>query len=274
MSEVEVEVEPFDSSSEQKVNKDQTPPTEAKSSPSVPTLIDVSDKGALLPKTHEEVWRIASMLIKGGGVPRWYVKPIQVVSAWNLAASLGLPPQPSLKNIAVIEGTPSLFGDLPKALVDRSGLCEKFDAYVIDKDYKKISIENKNLGEPIFAAICFIKRKGHDTTNEYFFTVEEAKKANLWEKKSSKGNPTAWVLHTKTMMLRRVIGMAIKFEFPDLITGASIAEYDYGKAPDIEEVDVTPEVETDNQVTSLNQKYKSEGLNEGEANGVQQTQVQ
>lgn len=197
------------------------------------THLAVSESGAVLPKDSSELVRLARQLIRGGGVPQWYKTDAQVVSAWNYLASLGLPPQPNLRCVAFINGTPCLFGDGPKALAERTREIEQCRTFVCDEQYVRICFENKNLGAAPFSGVCQIKRKGRDEQS-YSFTVDQAKRAGLWEKR---GSP--WISYPDIMLMRRAQATALKFEFADALSGVFIAEYDYNEAPDIR--DVTPE---------------------------------
>lgn len=200
-----------------------------------PPPIDLNESGMLAPKNSNDLYRVAAQLLKGGGVPKSYTSVEQVISAWNFAAQLKLPPQVAIRNIAIIEGTPSLFGDLPLAMVQRSGELEEFEEFIINKEYKKICYENINLGDEPFAGVVIAKRKGK-TSRSYSFSVEDAKVAGLWGKTSSTGKKLTWSAYPKVMLIRRSRGMMIKSDFADILSGASICEYDFNFAPDMRDV--------------------------------------
>lgn len=188
------------------------------------------------PQNTAELMRTVKQLMKGDGFPRHLDTAEKVIAAWNLAASLKLPPQVAIRNIAVINGTPCIWGDLPKALAENTGELEQFRLICIDKDYQEICLQNKNLDAEPFGAVCKIKRKGR-TENEYSYTVTEARNARLL------GNPKreVWSLYTKVMLMRKAMGMAVRIEFPDALMGCAVAEYDLDQAPDLK--DVTPPTE-------------------------------
>lgn len=170
-------------------------------------------------KDNSELWRLAVTLMKGEGVPRHLNTPEKVVAAWNLAASLGVSPQPALRNIAFINGSPSLWGDLPKALAQKTGELQFYDEYIIDKDYKRISFENKNLDAEIFAGVAVIQRKGKEK-KEFTFTKKQAELAGIWGK-------NVWKTYPEVMIKARARSMALKSEFADALLGVSIGEYDH-----------------------------------------------
>lgn len=255
MSEVDVTPEaPKDTITEPDVTvkppPEQPPQETKKAGPG--DMIPLNKGGMVVPQNANDLWRLARQLLVGKGVPRSYTTVEQVIAGWNFAASLKLPPQVSLRNIAVIEGTPSLFGDLPLALVQRSGELIFFDEFIVDKDYKKICYENKNLDTEPFAGICIGQRKGMEKKS-YSFSVEDAKTAGLWGKTSSSGKMMPWKAYPKVMLCRRPRAMMIKTDFADVLSGASIAEYDFNEAPDLR--DVTPGTEGTG-ASILNNKFK------------------
>ncbi len=95
-------------------------------------------------KTLEDSYRYAKSLVDSGMLPKMYDKPEKVMAAIQFAKELGLPPLNALKNIAIVNGSPSLWGDLPLAIVRSSGKLESINEFTIDKDYKVICFENKN----------------------------------------------------------------------------------------------------------------------------------
>jgi RecT family len=215
--------------------KTETPPPKEEARNA--TVIDIGETGSLTPKNHNQLFMVARQLIMGKAVPKWFTTPEAVYAAMNYAASLNLPPQPSLSNIAMVQGVPSIFGDLPLALAQRTDEIESHEEFVFDENYNKICYENKNLNAKYIGATCVIKRKGREVTTESF-TIEDAKKAGLWEMKSSTGSPMPWSLYPKTMLIRRARSALLKRLFPDALRGARITEYDDHQAPDLR--DVTP----------------------------------
>ena len=62
--------------------------------------------------------------------------------------------------MAVVKGSLYLWGELPLTIVMNSGELEDITEYFVDKDYKQISLENKNLDELPEACVVEITRKG------------------------------------------------------------------------------------------------------------------
>lgn len=195
--------------------------------PTAPRKVEVvtSDSGVLLPRNFDEAWRLADMYKQSGILPKAYDTTQKVMTGMQYALELGLKPLTSLSKIAVIHGTPSVFGDLPLSLAQSKGLVESIDEYWIDKDGKKICAANNNLTAEVFAAVCIMKRKGDPIPIETFFTKDEANKAGLFKN-------AVWTSYTKRMLRYRARSQALKDKFPDALNGLAIAEYDHNYLPE------------------------------------------
>lgn len=200
--------------------------------PPASTAIAVKDQ-LLMPADHVQLMAYIRKMFDSGIIPKHLKSTDQVLCAWNFAAQLLLPPQPSLRNIAVIEGSPSLFGDLPLALVQKHPDFMKIREYCVDDQYDRICVENKNLKAKAYAGVCELQRKGMDKPESYAFSVDDANRAGLIARA---GGKMPWAIYPQIMLVRRARSMAIKSLFADAITGAAIAEYDFDEAPDLRDV--------------------------------------
>lgn len=196
------------------------------------SIITVNENQGLVAKDNSELLRMIQVMMKGQAFPKSLDTEAKVIAAWQVAASLKIPPAVAIQNLAIVNGSICMWGQLPKALAEATGELEEFKLVVIDEKQDPICLENKNLNAQVWGAVCVIKRKGRDR-NEYAFTVEDMKRANLDKKQGP------WRDYTKIMLMRRAMGTAIKFEFPDAVMGVPIAEYDFHQAPDIKEVGPT-----------------------------------
>jgi hypothetical protein len=192
-------------------------------------IITVNENQGLVAKDNSELLRMIQVMMKGQAFPRTLDTEAKVIAAWQVAASLKIPPAVAIQNLAIVNGSICMWGQLPKALAEATGELEEFKIVVIDETQTPICLENKNLNAEPWGAVCTIKRKNRDR-NEYAFTISDMKKAGLDKKQGP------WRDYTKIMLMRRAIGTAIKFEFPDAVMGVPIAEYDFHQAPDIKEV--------------------------------------
>lgn len=220
---------------------EQKPPEEKKvETPKKETasLVIPIEGGKLQLANHKQFVTYCDMMVKSGMVPSRFDSYQKLFGAIMYVRDLGLP-DTSIRQVANIEGTPSLFGDLPLALVKRSGLLESFREDYYDKAYNLISFENKNLHEQVYASVTFVKRKDVPEKS-YAFTLDDAKTAGLYPATKRDGTPSPyspWNKYTKIMMRYKSRSIALKNEFPDILNGIGIAEYDHEALP---EKDVTP----------------------------------
>lgn len=192
--------------------------------------IPMNEKTQLMvARDNSDLMRIIKIMMAGAAFPKTLDTDAKIIAAWQVAASLNLPPAIAIQNLAVIHGSVSMWGQLPKALAERTGELEDFKLMLIDKDHNVISLANKNLESEVWGAVCQIKRKGR-SINEYTFSEKDAKKAGL------KGKAGPWTSYEKIMYQRRAVAHALKFEFPDALMGVPVAEYDYNDAPDLRDV--------------------------------------
>jgi len=213
-------------------------------------LIPISSENQGLElQDHTQLYRFINQMIEAKALPKHLKTQAEVLSAWNYAAQLGLPPQPSLRNIAVIEGTPSLFGDLPLSLVQRHKDYMYYEEFTFDEEYKRICFENKNLKATAFGGCVYLQRKGMGAAQSFSFTLDDAARANLL----GRNNP--WKTYPQIMLIRRARIMSIRALFADAITGAAIAE-DFGYAPDLRDVTPQSEQQQIDKATILNEKFK------------------
>jgi hypothetical protein len=218
--------ETFETESPKTAEVQTPPPAQEPKKPSIsPALIAVTEDGKLLPKDHIQLDRMIQTYLEGGGFPKHLDTMPKARMAYQMALQLNIPPLLAVRNIAIINGSPSLFGDLPKGLCEATGELEKCKEYLIAEDYRPISVVNKNLDAALYAAVCEIKRKGRDEQT-FHFTVAEAKTAGLWMKKGYNGKDTPWVNYPQTMLMRRARSIALRAEFADVLAGVNIAEYD------------------------------------------------
>lgn len=218
---------------------------ETTTSIAVRSEIAVDDAGVFLPKTVEDVFRLAKLQLASKMLPARFASAEMIVVASQYARELGLQPLTALRQIAVVQGTPCTFGDLPLALVQRSGKLESIREYLLDKEQEEICAKNKNLHAEAVAAVCVVKRKGDPEVLERFFSLTDAKTAGLG------GSPT-WKSYPKLMMKYRARSQALKDKFPDCLNGIAIAEYDYHVIPS----DESPRLL--NAADDLNSKFLSD----------------
>jgi len=157
----------------------------------------------LVPTTMTEVMDLAELMSKSEMVPKIYQgKPGNVTVAILAGHPLGLNPFSACQSFAVINGTPSLFGDALLGIVRGSGLLTKISETVSENGQ---------------VATCYITRRGEDPVCRTF-TMDEAKKAGLL------GKQGPWQSYPKRMLQMRARAFALRDVFPDILRGIGIAE--------------------------------------------------
>jgi hypothetical protein len=156
------------------------------------------------PSNIGEAMQLADILAKSDWVPKEHRgKPGNVLVCMQFAEELGMPILAALQNVAVINGKPSIWGDMALALVrkhpDCEGVVETFDA------------QTKT-------ARCEVRRRGQPEPIVAEFSIEDAKRAGL----AGKAGP--WKQYPQRMLQMRARGFALRDSFPDALKGVITAE--------------------------------------------------
>jgi hypothetical protein len=174
------------------------------------------------------------VLAKTNMVPKAYLdKPDDILVAMLHGQEVGLPHLQALQSIAVVNGIPSIFGDAALAMVRASGKLEDFDEYIEvegvrqERDFPimKYADEDKEI-----VAVCRSKRVGMTRERVTTYSVRDAKRAKLWEKKGASGFETPWCTVPQRMLMWRARGWNLRDNFGDVLKGLAI----YEEAMDIE----------------------------------------
>ncbi len=228
--------------------------TELKKPVTVPApILEVGENQLMVPGDSKELSYYLQKIGIGGGFPAIFDTNEKKLAAYNLArALLGDRWQLALNHMAFIEGKLCIYGELPGDAVVRTGQLKNKKVWLIDKDYKEISVANKNLEVEPWGAVMEITRLGHDK-NTFHFTIEDARKLGKYPE-PNKNKP--WAKAIGTMLLRRVQSFGYKFTFPEAFVGVPIAEYDFDVAPDLENIrDVGPAM-----ADKLNSKFRDSSI--------------
>lgn len=236
-------------SKEREVNPTMTvgeiPPSQPTPPPPAPVIVH---DGLLVPSTSTELMRVIGQFSEGGGFPEIFDTAPKRLVAYNLGRALvGDKWQLALNNMYYHKGKLCIYGELPGQAVEHTGQVAQKDVYIIDKDYRKICMANKNLHAEPYAGVCIIQRKGR-REKEFVYTIEDARTAgqlpamkNEYKDGRRTGNQipndeSPWNRHRKIMLMRKAMNTAYKFEFPDALLGVPVMEYDFDLAPDLESV--------------------------------------
>lgn len=157
----------------------------------------------LTPTSFVEAKQVAEFLSQSDLIPSNYKgKPADIVVAMAFGSELDLKPLAALRNIAVINGRPSLWGDLVLALIKTKD----------DYEYIKESFDDIKM-----IATCEIKRK-NEPVRTVHFSQKDAEAASLW------GKSGTWKTHPKRMLQMRARAFAIRDVFPHHLSGITLAE--------------------------------------------------
>jgi hypothetical protein len=106
----------------------------------------------------------------------------------------------SLRDIAIIKGKATVYGDTMMALVRNHPECQDIEETIDDKGTEKA------------VARCTVHRKGCKPA-ERTFSVDDAKRAGLW------GNKGPWSSYPDRMLQMRARGFALRDVFADALAG-------------------------------------------------------
>lgn len=160
----------------------------------------------LVPQSLEALQTVAQMIARSDLAPKDYKgKPENVAVAIAMGMELGVSPMQAIQGIAVINGRPSVWGDLMLALCRAHPDCDGIDE----------SLEYDSAGN-VVAAVCRASRAGH--VQERRFSVDDAKRAGLW----TKDGP--WKQYPHRMLQMRARGFCLRDVFADALRGLASAE--------------------------------------------------
>lgn len=227
------------------------------------STIPIDSSGKIVARNNSELLRYCNALLVGGGVPARFDTPQKLFAALMYVRELRLP-DTAIRQVANIHGVMSCFGDLPLALAQREkGEMTYFKEQWFDKEYNVICFENKNLQNPVFGSVSFMRRRDGEIQS-FSFTMDDAEKAGLYPplkwNKESKGKvlneDSPWSKYTPQMLRYRSRTIGLKSLFADLIGGISVAEFDFpDMAPALVGVkDVTPKETADDIIKKLEER--------------------
>ena len=158
------------------------------------------------PVTLNQAVNYAEFIAQSELVPKSYRgKPADIVICIQMGNQLGFGAGQSLKSIAVINGTPTLWGDGLLALCLASPLC-------LD-----IQEDNTQTIEANQSASCTVIRKGHKPYT-HTVTAKSAKDHGLWQRWTSRK------LDPYRMLQLKARNFACRNKFADLLMGMQSAE--------------------------------------------------
>ena len=249
--------------------------TEPKSKETDRPPIAMNGRGLVL-NSLDDAWRFAQYVVKAG-MAGSMTGPEQVLIAMQCGAEIGLSAMQSIQNIYVVRGRPTVFGDALPGLVLPTGLLEKFDEWFEDctlcqqceaaikadgicryckgRGYTRVlRVPDKPTDD--FRACCYTLRR-NGVSRETTFSVADAKRAGLWEKRTEKGSPTPWVTHPGRMLTWRARTWNFRDQFADVLKGLSVKE-EIDELPN-DTIELSPEQMQQNRWSILDQRLNQIG---------------
>lgn len=167
-----------------------------------PVAIQKTEVFSLRPRDLKEAMQFADIMAKSSMVPKAFIgKPGDILLAVQMGAELGVGPMQAIQGIAVINGRPSVWGDLGVAICranpEFDDMTESFD-------------------EKTQVATCTTKRKGQTAHTEKF-SWADAQRAGLAGRDTYKQYPAR-------MLGWRAKTNALRFSFADSLKGIRFVE--------------------------------------------------
>jgi len=196
--------------------------------------IGIGSHGDLMFSDHTELSRAANLMMKLKMAPEHLRKEgVEAVAAAMLfCRQFGLPDK-AMGEMAWVKGKLTQFGSLVTALAERHPQYGDKREFFLDEEQEVICSTNKNLHKAAWAAVCIVNKKGSQISNEYVFTIDDARKAGLLS------NPT-WEKYTKDMLMHKARARALRSNYASALNGVAYHE----DVMEAFEKDVTPPKES------------------------------
>jgi hypothetical protein len=206
-------------------------------------VVVVDKKGLLEFSNHLELASAASIVMQTKLAPPHLINEGReaVMSALMFCKQFNLP-QKAMGQMAYVKGRLTCFGSLFTAICERHKNYGSKREYFLDPDQNEISVKNKNLTAPIWAAVVEIKKKGDEHWTQYWFSMDDAKQAGLCEPRKRNGEiikDSPWIKYTRDMLAHKARKRALSNEYASALEGVEYHE-DVQEAYEMKERDVTP----------------------------------
>lgn len=178
------------------------------------------ERGYIMPTNIDEAFRFAQAVVTARLAPDSYNNdPSKVMLGAMAAMEAGLPPLYGLRQIAIINGRPTIWGDAAMALIQASGqLADRIVTEIgggVDTD----ALPREEWPDS-YGFMVQLYRKGQPTPYIGRFTIADAKRAKLWTDTRKK----PWWEHPKRMLLVRAQAFPQRDGFADCLAGLQIRE--------------------------------------------------
>jgi hypothetical protein len=176
----------------------------------------------LLPRSLKEALQLASLLSKSRLIPKGFENPEACLVGILYGMEVGLSPIAALQRMAIIDGRPTIWGDAALALVEASGLLvrieERIEINGSQSDQRSEEQHQSINRQDTKTAICSVQRSGRSEPITRTFSIDDAKRAGLWQK------PGPWTDYPDRMLMMRARAFALRDAFPDVLMGLYLKE--------------------------------------------------
>lgn len=177
----------------------------------------VGEKGYIVPTTVEEAVRMAQAVVVAKLAPSSYDNdPNKILLGIMAAMEAGLQPLYGLRQIAIINGRPTIWGDAAMALVQSKNLIEEYTERQVGPEAEgDLTKWPDDYGWEVT-----IRRRGQKGAYVGRYTVGMAKRAKLW----MNGSKQPWMQHPDRMLKIRARAFPLRDGFADALAGLGIRE--------------------------------------------------
>lgn len=171
------------------------------------------DGRGLVIADHVQAMRFCQFYAASNLAPSWIQKWEDAFVVYLKAKALGLDFMTAVDNMALINGVVAVWGDLPLALVEDSGLLE---------DHSET--DSGTYPEDSYTWTCVVKRKGRPSAVTVSYSIADAKETGLWDKwgkprKDKWGNVHPSNINRRNQVRVRARQAALRIAFPDVLKG-------------------------------------------------------
>lgn len=164
---------------------------------------ELTNQNQNLPNIIETELKLAEYISKSELIPpqlKGQNSIYKIYAIISFGKELGLTTWQSIRNIAVVNGIPTMSADLMKAICFKSGDIEFWE-----------ESESGNLSDKTYTYKIKAKRKSLNYQATVEFSLKDAEQAKLLDKDN-------WIKYPKVMCMHRAVAKICRMLFPDLIS--------------------------------------------------------
>jgi hypothetical protein len=189
---------------------------EAELSKKLPVPMEITESGEFKSDNDIDLGRAIQRYRVAGLVPAQFTTNERAAGAILYARQLGLNPLAAWGQIALINGKYTCYGSLFTSLAQRDPNFGYDEVIFFTDKQEKICLDNKNLNEPAWGCLVRTKRKDSPFISEFYFTMEDAKKAGIIR--------NVWNTYPRDMLFWKAMARSYKANYPAALNGVHMFE--------------------------------------------------